>query len=255
MSSDVRKTWNACGEAFHRFTTATDSYSENIERPGIERLAGDVTGLNILDLACGSGVYALWFAERGAKVTGLDLSEKMIALATESAAKTEVDAEFRVADMTRQIPFEAQSFDLVFTATALHYVEDLAATMREIARVLKPGGHLIASVLHPMSTARFPLANWEELPDPSTWEPQYFGSARRSIETPWNAYAEVDKDGQRISCNHHTIEDYWSAITGAGLKVTDLAEPLPPEDFAARNMPRYEEAMRVPIYLIFKAEN
>jgi 2-polyprenyl-3-methyl-5-hydroxy-6-metoxy-1,4-benzoquinol methylase len=255
MASDIRKTWNACGEAFHRFTTATDSYSENIERPIIERLAGDVTGLRILDLACGSGVYSIWFAGRGAKVVGLDLSEKMIALAKDSAAKNKLDAEFKVADMTQPISFEAQSFDLVFTATALHYVENLSTTMREVARVLKPAGHLIASVLHPMGTARFPLANWEELPDPSTWEPQYFGSARRSIETPWAAYANVAEDGQRISCNHHTIEAYWSAITGAGLKVTDLAEPYPPEDFASRNLPRYEEAMRVPIYLIFKARH
>ena len=83
MTLDVKKIWNACGEAFDRYTTAVDSFSANVERPAIESLIGDVSGTRILDLGCGSGTNSLWLAERGAHVVGLDLSHTMVSLAQE----------------------------------------------------------------------------------------------------------------------------------------------------------------------------
>ena len=80
MPLDVKNTWNACGEAFNRFTSAADSFADNVERPAIDRLLGDTAGARVLDLGCGSGPYAVWLAERGGRVTGLDLSQTMISL-------------------------------------------------------------------------------------------------------------------------------------------------------------------------------
>ena len=54
MTFDTKKIWDACGEAFDRFTTAGDAYSDNIERPAIERLLGEIKGARLLDLGCGS---------------------------------------------------------------------------------------------------------------------------------------------------------------------------------------------------------
>jgi SAM-dependent methyltransferase len=254
MNLDVKKTWNACGEAFDRFTSAADSFADNVERPAMEGLVGDVAGARVLDLGCGSGPYAVWLAERGAQVTGLDLSQTMISLAQSRARERNVQVEFRVADIRDPLPFDAAEFDLVITATALHYVEDLCAAMKQIARVLKPEARLVASVLHPMSTAAFPLANSEDVEGPDPWEGWYFGCPVRSIETPWLAFGDVPSDGRRIVCHHHTISDYFGAVSSAGLAITDLLEPSPSSEFADKNLARFDQAMRVPVFLIFRAE-
>jgi ubiquinone/menaquinone biosynthesis C-methylase UbiE len=255
MSVDVKKIWDACGAAFDRFTSAEDSFSENIERPVIESLAGDVAGQRVLDLGCGSGVYSLSFAERRAHVTGLDLSPVMIELTSEKAREQSLALDLRVADISRPLPFDDAQFDLVFTATVLHYVKDLASFFREASRVIKPKGCLIASVLHPVATAYFPLAHSEETVSRDQWHIQYFGADVRMIETPWIDFGDVSNEGRQIISYHHTLSDYFAALASSGLRITDLREPQPPSSFAEKNIARYKEAMSVPVYLIFKAIN
>jgi len=186
MARDIKRTWDACGEAFDRYTTATDSFSDNIERPAIENLLGPVEGARALDLGCGSGTYSVWLSARGANLTGLDLSVTMLSLAARRAIEQGARLDLCLADRNEPLPFADASFELVFTATALHYVRDLGALMREAARVMKPGARLVASVLHPMSTARFPEAgqgaaaetSWSSR---SEWPARYFGHPSRTI--------------------------------------------------------------------------
>ncbi len=254
MPLDVKETWNACGEAFDRFTTAADSFSDNLERPAIKQLIGDIAGARVLDLGCGSGTYSVWFAELGAQVVGLDLSQTMIALAQGKARAKSVQAEFRVADIREALPFREAEFDLVFTGTALHYVEDIGAAMKQVARVMKPDARFVASVLHPMSTALFASSESEDVGGPDPGQGLYFGSPNRSIETPWLGFGEVSSEGHRIFCHHHTVSGYFDAVSSAGLTITSLLEPAPGPEFAAKNAARYQQAMHVPVFLIFKAE-
>ncbi|HXG93915.1 MAG TPA: class I SAM-dependent methyltransferase [Blastocatellia bacterium] len=258
MPLDSRKTWDACGEAFDRFTTAKDSYSDNIERPAIERLLGEVKDARVLDLGCGSATYSTWLAARGAIVTGIDLSPKMLALAKSRANEQNLQLDLCIADAGDPLPFSDSAFDLIFTSTTLHFVKDIARLMREATRVMKPAAWLIASVLHPISTARFPLAD-SELARNARWESRhewganYFGKPQRTIETPWLGFGAVSSEGRTITCYHHTTADYFNAIQSAGLAITELCEPAPQLSFAEKNVARYDEAMSVPVYLIMKA--
>jgi SAM-dependent methyltransferase len=177
----------------------------------------------VLDLGCGSGIYSLWFAERGAQVTGLDLSTEMIELARAKAGERNLQLDLRVADIGKPFELRDDEFDLIFTGTALHYIENLESVMREAARVMRPGAVFIASV------------------------------PRRTIETPWLGYAEVSSEGRTINCYHHTISEYFSAFAAAGLTIKDLAEPRPPDEFIRTNPARYWEALQIPIYLVFRA--
>ena len=259
MSFDTKKSWDACGAAFDRYTTTDDSFSDNIERPALAALMGDIAGARALDLGCGSGTHSTWMAEGGAAVVGCDLSSTMLALARERARAHRVELELCLADISTALPFADATFDLALTATALHYVADLATTMREIARVLQPGGIFIASVLHPMSTARFPRLNPEQTAAPDgwatrqTWASHYFDAPAREVETPWLACGEVSSAGRRIGCYHHTIDEYFHAMRAAGLTLIDLCEPHPEAEFADKSAARYEEAMSLPLYLMFKA--
>jgi SAM-dependent methyltransferase len=186
MSFDTKTTWDACGAAFDRYTSAEDSYSENVERPVIESLLGDIRHTTVLDLGCGSATYATRLAARGAQVVGVDLSATMLTLARARARASGVTLDLLVADISRPLPLSNARFDLVFTATALHYVENLRDAIKEMARVLRPEGRLVASVLHPMSTARFPerdrdadgFDGWETR---ARWPARYFGAAQRHI--------------------------------------------------------------------------
>jgi SAM-dependent methyltransferase len=165
-----------------------------------------------------------------------------------------LEAEFRVGDIGAPLPFENGAFDLVFTSTALHYIQDLTPVMAEAARVLRAGGRLLASVLHPMNTARFPIADsnlnvpgWETR---SKWPMSYFGSSQREIETPWLGICAVSEEGTRLRCHHHSIAEYFEAMRSAGFELTALREPQPPAELNARDSARYAETSAIPQYLI-----
>jgi len=113
-------------------------------------LLGLEPGTRVLDLACGHGRHAIRLAQRGMRVTGLDLSEVFLERAREDAAAAGVEVRWVCADM-REIPFEA-SFDVVINIfTAFGYFEDDAEDARvfeSVARALAPGGHLLLETMH-----------------------------------------------------------------------------------------------------------
>lgn len=120
--------------------TAVLSYGQDARwKRRLVALAGVTTGERALDLACGTGDIALAVAARGARVTGLDLTPRMLQLA---AGKSRA-ATFLAGDMT-SLPFRPQAFDLVTTGYGLRNVPDLPAAIAEIARVLRPGGRLLS---------------------------------------------------------------------------------------------------------------
>jgi demethylmenaquinone methyltransferase / 2-methoxy-6-polyprenyl-1,4-benzoquinol methylase len=91
----------------------------------------------VLDACCGTGDLAIAARGRGADVVGVDFSERML----ERAARKEPQVEWVRADVLA-LPFEDSSFDAVTVGFGVRNVEDLEAGMRELRRVLRPGGRL-----------------------------------------------------------------------------------------------------------------
>ena len=106
-------------------------------------MAGPLQCRRVLDLACGTGDIALLAAAAGADVTALDITPRMIALAREKAHARGARARFLVGDMTA-LPLPDACVDLVTTGYGLRNVADLDAALREIHRVLKPGGRVLS---------------------------------------------------------------------------------------------------------------
>ena len=96
-------------------------------------------GERALDLACGTGDIALAVADRGARTIGLDITHRMLQLASLRSSRVSLIT----GDMT-SLPFRSDSFDLVTTGYGLRNVPDLDAAIAEIARVLKPRGRLLS---------------------------------------------------------------------------------------------------------------
>lgn len=123
---------------------------QTLEAEALARLLPDLCGEVVLDLGCGKGRVARLALERGAKaVVGVDVSEAML-----KAAAAALPAVRWVRADGRALPFEAASFDVVVSALMMGHVEDLAAALAEIARVLRPGGVLLLSDFHPYAALR-----------------------------------------------------------------------------------------------------
>jgi demethylmenaquinone methyltransferase / 2-methoxy-6-polyprenyl-1,4-benzoquinol methylase len=101
-------------------------------------------GQRILDVATGTGLVAFGLARRGATVTGLDQSEQMLAGARQRLAQHPGlnDKITFVQGEAEHLPFDDEHFDALTFTYLLRYVDDRAATMRELARVVKPGGRI-----------------------------------------------------------------------------------------------------------------
>ena len=173
-----------------------------LEETLVLELIGDVAGLDVLDVACGTGRYAIPLAQAGARVTGIDLSEEMLDVARRKAAGGGLSLDLRVADV-RALPFPDGSFDLAICALALCHLPDLSPAARELARVLRPGGRVVISDFHPFCL----LIGWRTCFD----RPE----ARYWIE------------------NHLNLtEEYVGALLANGFALTDLRESVVDERVA-----------------------
>ena len=117
----------------------------------VVEMLGDLSGLSVLDLACGAGFYTRLIRDRGAShVIGVDLSRAMIDVARAEEAAQPLGVEYHVADVTA-MP-QLGNFDIVTAVWLLHYartLEELRSMCRNIGRNLVPGGRLIAILPNP----------------------------------------------------------------------------------------------------------
>lgn len=133
--------------AYTRWRNSTlGRITDALELDLILGMAGPVTTRRILDVGCGDGLLALCLAGQGAHVTGIDVSPPMIAAAQRRFARHGNDAYLAVAEV-EALPFAADTFDAVIVNAVLCFIENPESALREMARVLKPGGTLIIGEL------------------------------------------------------------------------------------------------------------
>ncbi len=104
-----------------------------------ERLKLDLRGKTVLDVGCGGGLLAEEFARLGCQVTGVDPSEPSLATARAHAQQAGLTIDYR-SGSGEDLPFAAETFEIVYCSDVLEHVSDLERVLSEIARVLNPGG-------------------------------------------------------------------------------------------------------------------
>lgn len=157
LKERVRAFWQAhpCGTKFTDAETGSREFFDRIERHRYEKewhipSAAEFTGakgLRVLEIGCGVGTDGLQFARAGAIYTGVDLTDAAIELARKNFASAGLPGEFQVADAER-LDFPNESFDIVYSHGVLHHTPDIQAAVKEVHRVLKPGGRAIVMLYH-----------------------------------------------------------------------------------------------------------
>jgi SAM-dependent methyltransferase len=223
-----------------------DYYRYEFFGPAQLALCGEVGGLGILDVGCGNGYFARGLARRGARVTGIDISPRMIEHAKQQEATESLGIEYHVLDAAL-LPagFAPQSFDMVASCMALQDMPSVEKVFRGVHTLLRPGCRFVASITHPCTDT--PLRVWErDQSGAKRWLciDRYF--ERGSFEYTWTDWGrDFTTEGFRAP-----LEDWFGWILDAGFQLRAFKEPRPTEQ-ALRTRPDLEDAARVPYYLFF----
>jgi ubiquinone biosynthesis O-methyltransferase len=180
----------------HWRETPLGELTERLERDLVLDLAGPLAGRRLLDVGCGDGTYAIAAASKGALVTAIDQSDRMLEAALARASETGVDVRFERTDASG-LPFDDKSFDVILAVTVLCFVEDTARSVGEAARVLAPGGRLVLADLNRFST----WAAWRRARGwlgSTTWRKARFRTAQELANLAANAGLDVERTAGAI---------------------------------------------------------
>ena len=159
MTKEIEKYWNKASKGYQensKIETKSAHYGPYAPNENKLKLLGSVKGKKILEIGCGGGQCSVAFAKQGAKCTGLDLSREQLKYAEELAKKNKVSIKFLKHDIQTLKGLKSNTYDIVFSAFALHYVPDLTKCFEEVFRVLKKGGLFVFSFDHPFYSSLSP---------------------------------------------------------------------------------------------------
>lgn len=182
-------------------------YNQFYERPAMMELLGEVAGLDVLDVGCGSGVLTERLIRSGASVIGFDASQRMLNRARDRLGAA---AQLWLHDLHDPLTWLASdSMDVVVGSLVMHYMKDWGPALTEFYRVLRPGGRLVFSTHHPFAD----FVNFNR--------PDYF--VVEEIEDEWGdpgAKYQVRFWRRPLSVIVETLVD-------SGFTIEQLAEPQP----------------------------
>ena len=218
-----------------------DRYRELYTFPAFLAFMPALDGRRVIDLGCGEGTNTRAFAERGGRLTGVDLSNELIGLARAAEAKQPLGIRYAVASFTALSDFPAESFDVALSTMALMDGPDVAAALKEAWRVLAPGGELCFSVLHPCFMTRgFQWLRGRDGGYAGICVSDYFDRRpfvdRFDFSKKPDAARAAPEDRFEVPRFPSTLSDYLNAVCDAGFRLSAIAEPRP-DDALAREHP------------------
>jgi SAM-dependent methyltransferase len=209
MASPTRTSaYDQYAEAYAAYVSTREEHAPDDDPFGIlpPLLAqlGDVAGQDVLDAGCGEGFLSRILAARGARVTGVDLSPRLVELAGTQVAPGQVT--YRVGDLSEPPPELAGRFDAVASYFVLNDVAEYRGFAQTLARALKPGGRAVLGFNNPYDyVVRKGLGS------------AYFATG---VAQPCGL-ASV---GVPVSFYHHTLPEYLDAFLEAGLRLTKIVD-------------------------------
>ena len=239
-SSHVPAPYDAIADWYDGYLRDRPLYRETL-LPAVLDLVGDVQGQSICDLACGQGFITRALAQRGGRLVGADISERLLALARRYEAEAPLGIRYLRDDAQTSAHLPDASFDGVTCIMALMPIPDIATTFQTVHRLLKPGGWFVFAITHPcFQTSRSRWTTWDD-GAPAREVSAYFTEGFWQSDNPSGVRGRVGE-------HHRTLSTYLNTLLAAGLRIERLTEP----QASGANEPGNRE---VPTLLLVRARN
>ena len=240
MPSDNAAAWDRLSPGYQagaKLPTDVAVYGPDIPTESELRLLGTLSGKRVLELGCGGAQSSIAFAKQGAIAIGVDYSAEQLSYARRLCEREGVRVELHEGDLADLAFVRGESIDLVFSAYALGYVEDVNRVFRQVHRVLKQNAPLVFSLPHPAYTM---IDDTSE--NPLLVRRSYFD--RSPVPFDW--------DGITFTHYHHTMSDLFMGLLRSGYRVDTVIEPEPTAS-GPRSMFWSESFRYVPRTLVVRA--
>lgn len=267
VKQKAKKGYNSVAEVWHksRITTIENYFGDIrllkqnrphlfVEKPAMMEKLGDIKGKSVLTIGCGSGEECVAILEKQPKsITGVDIAENLI----EIAKKTVKNVEFLVMDV-EEMKFEDQSFDLVYCSLMMDYFESWEKVLKEVYRVLRPGGIFLFSGLHPVKWSAESIKDkdgkstisWMGFErEPKTGTAKIHGDYLGTI-----LHEEVWNNGMEISYFTKPISLMFKEIRSVGFNVIDISEPKAIESAKKHDESYWQIKQRIPDFVVFECQ-
>jgi ubiquinone/menaquinone biosynthesis C-methylase UbiE len=253
---DVARHWDANSATWTpQVRKGFDGYRELINNPSIFEMIGAVAGKNILDAGCGEGYNTRKLARMGARMTGIDISSKMLESARQEESIAPLGIEYQNCSFSNMEMLNDGLFDMVVAFMSLMDGPDYAGAIREIYRVLKAGGLLVFSITHPC----FLTKGIEWIKNETGLEHRvsvgnYFMKAPYVEKWKFSMSPESPKLPEfEVPSFPRTLSEYLNEIISAGFQLAELREPRPTEEACKRNPKLEKWRKHAAIFLQVKA--
>ncbi|WP_136658756.1 class I SAM-dependent methyltransferase [Nitratireductor sp. XY-223] len=256
-SRDVAVHWEGNAETWTRTTRAGhDVYRDALNTPAFLAMLPPVEGLKGLDVGCGEGANTRSIAGRGARMTGIDIAPTFIRHAREAEDEAPLGIDYREADALA-LPFADASFDFVTAFMSLMDMPEQDRALTEMFRVLRPGGFLQFSILHPCFVPpKRRNVRGEDGEVRAVEVADYFKEVDGQVET-WMFSDVPDEERERLDPFsvprfHRTLSNWVAMICAAGFLIQRFGEPRA-SDETARKHPLVADTQVAPIFLHIRA--
>jgi 2-polyprenyl-3-methyl-5-hydroxy-6-metoxy-1,4-benzoquinol methylase len=257
QADEVAACWEANAEAWTVHSRAGyDVCRDKHNTPAFLAMLPEIDGLTGLDIGCGEGSNTRQLARLGAKMKAIDIAPTFIRHAQASEEAEPLGIDYCVAD-GQELPFAVESFDFVAAFMSLMDIPDQPRVLGEAARVLRPGGFLQFSILHPCFVPPHRKVLREPDGTPRAIEiARYFDNAAGEVETWWFSALPREQRGDyppfRIPRFHRTLSSWLGIVVDAGLSIEKLGEPCATEE-EARAIPAVDDTRIAPLFLHIRA--
>ena len=209
MTKETKKWWESSAKDYQKECEIPIDihYGPGSPNEKTLKLLGNLKGKKILEIGCGGAQCGIAMAKQGAKVIGIDISKKQLEFAKELARKNKVNIKFYQGDIRSLKQIKSRSQDIVFSAYALLYVDNLNKCFKEVYRVLKKKGIFIFSLDHP----------FDNVVDKKTMKIKrsYFKTGRHETKCEEGSWVGYDR----------MLSDLFDPLIKAGFQVKRIIEP------------------------------
>jgi len=222
--------------------------------PALLKILGQVQGKRILDAGCGNGYLCRLLSKKGAKMVGVDVSERSIGFAEAVEREDPLNVEYHVGSICDLSMCNSNMFDAVVSNLVLQDLQNIDKAIRETCRVLKPDGKLVFSILHPCFSSP-PVRGWVRKPvDSQRKEDWLYWKVDRYFDRTIEEWSIGYFNLPSVYSFHRPLSDYVKVLISNGFTITDFEEPIPADKDTEEHYREFgNECDRIPWFLIIGA--